>query len=191
MPIKSPTKVSALTLKANGIARSVISDLGVSEPFIPNNGNKKQPKIHSTKALWDTGATQCVITGATAKTMGLVPIGMTTVETAGGPSNQNEYLVNFYLPGDVVIHNVRVTECKVTSGNFGAIIGMNVITAGDFSITNVNGNTTASFRVPSLKEIDYVKELNQQKTAIARPKVGRNEPCPCGSGKKYKNCCGK
>jgi preprotein translocase subunit SecA len=25
----------------------------------------------------------------------------------------------------------------------------------------------------------------------AVPKVGRNEPCPCGSGKKYKNCCGR
>lgn len=25
----------------------------------------------------------------------------------------------------------------------------------------------------------------------AEKKVGRNEPCPCGSGKKYKNCCGK
>lgn len=25
----------------------------------------------------------------------------------------------------------------------------------------------------------------------AGPKVGRNEPCPCGSGKKYKHCCGK
>jgi preprotein translocase subunit SecA len=24
-----------------------------------------------------------------------------------------------------------------------------------------------------------------------RPKVGRNEPCPCGSGKKYKHCCGR
>jgi preprotein translocase subunit SecA len=23
------------------------------------------------------------------------------------------------------------------------------------------------------------------------PKVGRNDPCPCNSGKKYKNCCGK
>lgn len=22
-------------------------------------------------------------------------------------------------------------------------------------------------------------------------KIGRNDPCPCGSGKKYKNCCGK
>lgn len=31
-----------------------------------------------------------------------------------------------------------------------------------------------------------------QRTAPAKtPKVGRNAPCPCGSGKKYKNCCGK
>lgn len=27
-------------------------------------------------------------------------------------------------------------------------------------------------------------------TRVAKPKVGRNEPCPCGSGKKYKKCCG-
>jgi SEC-C motif-containing protein len=25
----------------------------------------------------------------------------------------------------------------------------------------------------------------------AAPKVGRNDPCPCGSGKKYKHCCGR
>ena len=24
-----------------------------------------------------------------------------------------------------------------------------------------------------------------------KPKVGRNDPCPCGSGKKYKHCCGR
>jgi len=24
-----------------------------------------------------------------------------------------------------------------------------------------------------------------------KKKIGRNEPCPCGSGKKYKRCCGK
>jgi uncharacterized protein YecA (UPF0149 family) len=27
-------------------------------------------------------------------------------------------------------------------------------------------------------------------TRITKPKIGRNEPCPCGSGKKYKKCCG-
>ena len=33
--------------------------------------------------------------------------------------------------------------------------------------------------------------LNWPKTVKAEEKVGRNDPCPCGSGKKYKKCCGK
>jgi SWIM/SEC-C metal-binding protein len=33
--------------------------------------------------------------------------------------------------------------------------------------------------------------LNPIKTKMAEKKVGRNEPCPCGSGKKYKKCCCK
>ncbi len=35
--------------------------------------------------------------------------------------------------------------------------------------------------------------LKQSSSSIVRsePKIGRNEPCPCGSGKKYKRCCGK
>jgi SWIM/SEC-C metal-binding protein len=33
--------------------------------------------------------------------------------------------------------------------------------------------------------------LNPIKTSIAEEKIGRNDPCPCGSGKKYKKCCGK
>jgi len=32
--------------------------------------------------------------------------------------------------------------------------------------------------------------LNPPKPKIAKKKVGRNEFCPCGSGKKYKKCCG-
>jgi SWIM/SEC-C metal-binding protein len=33
--------------------------------------------------------------------------------------------------------------------------------------------------------------LNPTKTVIAEKKIGRNDPCPCGSGKKYKKCCGE
>jgi len=32
---------------------------------------------------------------------------------------------------------------------------------------------------------------DQVKTPVKSEKIGRNEPCPCGSGKKYKKCCGK
>jgi SEC-C motif-containing protein len=35
-------------------------------------------------------------------------------------------------------------------------------------------------------------ELVRQKPVTHEgPRVGRNDPCPCGSGKKYKKCCGK
>ena len=40
-----------------------------------------------------------------------------------------------------------------------------------------------------IKDLEIL--LNPPKTTVAEKKVGRNEPCPCGSGKKYKKCCGK
>jgi hypothetical protein len=93
------------------------------------------------------------------------------------------------LPNQVAFPFVKVTE-GVLSG-FDLLIGMDIITMGDFSITNVGGKTTFSFRVPSVKEIDFVSESKiQSTTEPAFAKVGRNDPCPCGSGKKYKQCHG-
>ncbi len=39
-----------------------------------------------------------------------------------------------------------------------------------------------------IKDLEIL--LNPQKTKVSGEKVGRNDPCPCGSGKKYKKCCG-
>ena len=35
------------------------------------------------------------------------------------------------------------------------------------------------------------KEYNKTRTVVNENKTGRNDACPCGSGKKYKKCCGK
>ena len=49
----------------------------------------------------------------------------------------------------------------------------------------------------ALQAINSLDNGEQIKSEVNRtivndgPKVGRNDPCPCGSGKKYKNCCGK
>ncbi len=40
------------------------------------------------------------------------------------------------------------------------------------------------------KKALYLEE-KKSGTVIVGKKVGRNEPCPCGSGKKYKHCCGR
>ena len=55
--------------------------------------------------------------------------------------------------------------------------------------------TNASLEDTAINLVDgsYKKdEGGMNKTVVNdEPKVGRNDPCPCGSGKKYKNCCGK
>lgn len=48
-------------------------------------------------------------------------------------------------------------------------------------------------RVRVAKEVDTVNpDDGKQKPYVRKKKkIGRNDPCPCGSGKKYKNCCGR
>ncbi len=53
------------------------------------------------------------------------------------------------------------------------------------------------FNLPQWKTLLTDKErhtieqnFKQSKTFISGKKIGRNDPCTCGSGKKYKSCCG-
>jgi preprotein translocase subunit SecA len=62
--------------------------------------------------------------------------------------------------------------------------------------TSAFGNTsTGSSSAPQPKASDVVSEaaaaVEKAKPLQTGPKVGRNDLCPCGSGKKYKQCCGK
>ena len=41
------------------------------------------------------------------------------------------------------------------------------------------------------KRKELYKAQKNSKTVVNEVKVGRNDPCPCGSGKKYKKCCGR
>ena len=108
-------------------------------------------------AIWDTGATKSVITQAVVDACGLAPTGMANVKTAAGPSQAETYLVNFGLPNRVGIPVIRVTKMQLTGGA-DILIGMDIISRGDFSVTNFNGATKFSFRMPSIKHIDYVEE---------------------------------
>ena len=81
----------------------------------------------------------------------------------------------------------------------------------DQMIANIRDDTTRLFlsaKIQVIDEQEAPKEMvesgagaavkisnpdEEEETASAKPsgaKVGRNDPCPCGSGKKYKKCCG-
>lgn len=38
---------------------------------------------------------------------------------------------------------------------------------------------------------EIYKKFRNRNTIVKDKKIGRNDPCPCGSGKKYKKCCGR
>lgn len=183
---------SAFTVKANnGLIKSVITDVIISLPFDPRKQNQPDHPGTVTKALWDTGASQTCISKKIADGLQLNPTGSQMVHHAAGVHVVGTYFVSALLPNQVGVPNIRVCEFSGNDG-FDVLIGMDIITQGDFSITNVNGISIVSFRTPSTKSIDYVLE-SEQLIEMNKPSssIGRNELCPCGSGRKYKNCHGK
>ena len=63
------------------------------------------------------------------------------------------------------------------------------------STSAFGGTSTGTSGGATGKPSDVVSEAaaaaEKARTVRTGPKVGRNDPCPCGSGKKYKQCCGK
>jgi len=184
-------KTNAFNVAYNGISPVLTSEVHITSPFEPSNppteaGRKK------FLAIWDTGATNSVITQKVVQECGLNPISIVNVHTASGEALSNVYLVSIWLPNKVVIPQIRVTEGTI-GGDTEVLIGMDIINRGDFAVTNKDGKTNFTFRIPSVECIDFVK---QQSTIIQSgnqplQRVGRNDPCPCGSGKKYKKCHGQ
>lgn len=184
------SKLHSFTSKYEVISNVCANDVKVSKPEVPTTNSV----FHDFKAIWDTGATRSVITQKVVQTLNLSPIAIREVSTAGGKFSKNVYLVNIYLPNKVVFQFVEVTEMEAITGEYDVLIGMDIIAAGDFAITNYKGKTVFTYRYPSFATIDFVEEhknRQKQKTVKSQPKIGRNKLCYCGSKKKYKNCHGK
>jgi hypothetical protein len=189
MNFKFKTVSHSFTLKADGISRMLSLDIEIT-PF------NEPTKRFKTKGIWDTGATGSVITQEIFDALQLKQVGVANVSTATISSIMKPtYLIDVFLKSDLRVRSVEVTIGNISAEKgFHFLIGMDIITLGDFSITNMEGKTCLSFRVPSQHQIDYVAQFNKEKEFIDRhfaAKRNMNSPCICGSNKKFKNCHGK
>lgn len=179
-----PNTPQSFTVTAQGRLSVLTTDVKVFKVF--RFGIDPQPKGEKYTAVWDTGATRSVITQSVVDALDLKPIGFTQVHHAQGVTKKApEYLVNIGLPNHVMFTSVRATK-GILSG-IDVLIGMDIIGSGDFAVTYFQGKTRFSFRMPSCEAIDFVKKRSPQAQTKS---PGRNDPCPCGSGKKSKHCCG-
>ncbi|MCH7519720.1 MAG: aspartyl protease family protein [Candidatus Dadabacteria bacterium] len=159
-------------------AKSLVlsNEIQISEPFDSSVKSNKPPK-KTYNCIWDTGATVTVITKQIVDDLGLQPSGKAIIHVVG-PSNieqeheTNTYLVNLHLPPRVIIAT-KVVEASVKGGD--VLIGMDVITLGDFAVTNHNNKTTWSYRLPSCDEIDFVKEIEAYNKKFKSPEQRRKD----------------
>lgn len=162
------------------------------------------------RGLWDTGAQGSTIKDSLAQELGLPCIGQQKMRGAGGRYTAKKYLAGLKLPNNTVIPSIPLSGFPGYD-DFEMLIGMDIILRGDFLVSCEKGTIHFSFQFPSvggfyLKDIPNVilhdgREIKKaahafhptspMKEGAATPKVGRNDPCPCGSGQKYKKCCGK
>jgi glycosyltransferase involved in cell wall biosynthesis len=99
-----------------------------------------------------------------------------------GLFNMWRYLKSEYLPD--LINNLSPR----TLGTIEALeLGMNYHNGGQFKESKIVCRKILEFHPDHPQALAMLKTIQQP--ALKKSKIGRNDPCPCGSGKKYKKCC--
>lgn len=148
------------TTSTNGLLRRLNSSVCVKSDF--RNDLKLYDNTKIWNAVWDTGATQTCISSKIRESLDLIPVGSGTTSTAGGVINVNRYIIDVLLPSGLIITNLDVIEVDLSNSQCDLLLGMDVITLGDFSVTNYDNKTLYSFRTPSICHVDFVKQYHDE-----------------------------
>ena len=170
----------AYTQKSPGLVDKLLTKIKIN--------NKFDKSLNAEiVAQWDTGASMSAISKKLVEMMNLPTVSMTKIGTAGGVVPSTVHIIDLQLPNGNKIEALKVVSADLAGAQM--LIGMDVIALGDFAISNYKGKTIFNFRIPSYADIDFVQMATNTHPISKNKKTNRNDPCPCGSGKKYKNCC--
>ena len=112
-------------------------------------------------ALWDTGATKTSVASEVATALGLVPFANRDVLTPSGPDTLPLYMVDIKLPSGEVIERLEVIGSEIGKQGIGVLVGMDVISLGDFACSCREGRTMFTFRTPSIEDANYLARLGR------------------------------
>jgi len=172
MQLQQTVRIKSFTTSYSGLSNVLKNDVYITEAFdLSKNSNFEKMLKDKFTAIWDTGATNSVISQKIVDQCNLKPIGVAEVHSPGGSFKTNKYLINLFLPNYVAIPYFMVIKGQIT-GDANVLIGMDIISNGDFAVTNKDNKTVFTFRIPSVVCIDFVKDYKEKSTN------GRNEPLP-------------
>lgn len=191
-----PLQKKSFTVTYSDRAEVLKTPCKISFPFDSDSHIGATPEYCQFEAVWDTGATMTSVSSEVVKQCGLKAHSMTVSHTANGICPTPVYKINIALINGVSFKNLSVTESKLPPPTH-VLIGMDIISQGDFAVTNKNNKTIFSYQYPSDAEIDFVqKQTEQNERALKNQtilfiKTEGNKLCHCGSKKKFRYCHGK
>lgn len=113
------------------------------------------PQALKCKSLWDTGATNTVISQRLVTSLNLSVISKTQIFGVNNLSETTIHAIDLWLPNHCVIRKIPAAKGELSQDS-DVLIGMDIISRGDLSISNFNDRTIFSFRYPSVGNIDFV-----------------------------------
>lgn len=155
-----------LTKRWSSTVPIIMSEVGVAPPITPDDKRAPdQVEWLFINAIWDTGASNSCITDRIATKLQLQQIAIESVSTANGTTLQPVYLIALAIRGDDAHMALQMVKVSAMPGIEQAdmLIGMDIITLGDFAVTNKDGKTWMSFRCPSTAHTDYGSQSNYHK----------------------------
>lgn len=175
----------AFTVKASGTMLSLRLNVGISQPVAEPDGLPDE-QLSSYIGLINTCQPVTQIGERVVSALGIQKTLLRGREV---------YIVDIYLPNRIRFAGVPTQ--LVDDPEKDCVLGMDILACGDLAVTHTDGKTCFTFRVPPGGAIDFVEEHKRAHPGDLRGQprtttmVDRNQLCPCGSGKKHKNCCGK
>lgn len=139
------------TQKNSDIIDAIISECRVCAPVDFLKGEMPETVYTSQNAMWDTGATNTLISTKIVQSLKLKSFGKSSISSANSVIETNTYLIHIGIPSGSIITNILAIEND--NEDYEIVIGMDIITQGDFAFSNKDGHSTFSFRLPSTEEI--------------------------------------
>jgi len=153
---------TSFTTYSNGVLRELCNEVYVSPAIGPNDLGR------ILIALWDTGATHSFISQRAVSLLDLKPMGQVIVHGAIETMEVNTYKINLTLSNYVQIQDLTVSEIDEFCGDVDFLIGMDIISLGNFVVSTWKEKTSFSFQCPANQRIDLLP-MNLRKNMDNNP----------------------
>lgn len=136
----------AVYVECDHVLNRIVTSLIVANPDTHNH--------KEINGIWDTGSNKSIINTSIVEELDLPYVGKGSLSNLYDKKDTDIWNIDILLC--LININIDVFSSDLRRNDFDMVIGMDIISKGDFIITNYDGKTTMSFRCPSKQNFNFI-----------------------------------